>query len=499
MARPQKTSFNICPVSVAKYGSAYQHQKPEHRATLNYIHSERTNLNQSWHKEYQANGHPKTLRNYLADTKKVVKAKTGRAMQKRAEEKVIGEAVVVIDDETSMDDLKKLGKEMEERFGWTCVQIHIHKDEGYLGERTEEMKHREGKYNLHAHMFFVTTNLTTGKSWKMQVGDGSAMQDITAKALDLTRGERKGSKKSKAIDTLNVVEYKQVQALKSIDELKTEERQTLANLEDARLKLDKTQTATQARIEQAKKVRDGVGAKFTNYVMQYSEGARQNLARLEWFKQHRSEIERGEKVITLMRDYRDKEGETQEEFKQRHTKKNLLGYEVTDWKGMYNELRELYHHREAEHKRSLDEKEVRHDIDRNRADEAEDKFATLCKTIGRGFMTLLNDCLEYFRDNAKAIKTSWYLIQGGSVTNGKDDEEAEVYSKDQESHLEVNGEPFRRWRDILLPQIKERKIERLRRKYEQEYERGVSRPQTRTIRQSETEQQQPNKSRGMRR
>ena len=148
-------------------------------------------------------------------------------------------------------------------------------------------------------MFFVTTNLATGKSWKMQVGDGSAMQDITAKALDLTRGERKGSKKSKAIDTLNVVEYKQVQALKSIDELKTEERQTLANLEDARLKLDKTQTATQARIEQAKKVRDGVGAKFTNYVMQYSEGARQNLARLEWFKQHRSEIERGEKVITL--------------------------------------------------------------------------------------------------------------------------------------------------------------------------------------------------------
>ena len=85
------------------------------------------------------------------------------------------------------------------------------------------------------------------------------------------------------------------------------------------------------------------------------------------------------------------------------------------------------------------------------------------------------------------------------MTNGKDDEEAEVYSKDQESHLEVNGEPFRRWRDILLPQIKERKIERLRRKYEQEYERGVSRPQTRTIRQSETEQQQPNKSRGMRR
>lgn len=191
MARNQKTSFNVCSVSVAKYGSAYTHQKPEHRATLNYIHSERTQLNESWHKEYQSNGHPKTLRNYLADTKKVVKAKTGRAMQKKAEDNVIGEAVVVIDEQTTMEDLQKLGKAMEQRYGWTCVQIHIHRDEGYLGERTEDMKHREGKYNLHAHMFFITTNLATGKSWKRQRGEGSVMQDITAQTLDLSRGVKK--------------------------------------------------------------------------------------------------------------------------------------------------------------------------------------------------------------------------------------------------------------------------------------------------------------------
>lgn len=211
MARNQKTSFNICSVKTSKYGSAYQHQKPEHRATLNYIHSERTALNESWHKEYQANGHPKTLRNYLADTKKVVKAKTGRAMQAKAEDNVIGEAVVVIDEQTTMEDLQKLGKAMEERYGWTCVQIHIHRDEGYLGERTEEMKHREGKYNLHAHMFFVTTNLATGKSWKRQRGEGSVMQDITAQTLNLTRGVRKSEQTKEVKETLNVIEYKAMQ------------------------------------------------------------------------------------------------------------------------------------------------------------------------------------------------------------------------------------------------------------------------------------------------
>ena len=211
MARNQKTSFNICSVSVAKYGSAYTHQKPEHRATLNYIHSERTEMNESWHKEYQANGHPKTLRNYLADTKRIVKEKTGRAMQKKAEDNVIGEAVVVIDEQTTMEDLQKLGKAMEQRYGWTCVQIHIHRDEGYLGERTEDMKHREGKYNLHAHMFFITTNLATGKSWKRQRGEGSVMQDITAQTLNLTRGVRKSEQKTAVKETLNVIEYKAMQ------------------------------------------------------------------------------------------------------------------------------------------------------------------------------------------------------------------------------------------------------------------------------------------------
>lgn len=230
MARSQKTSFNICSVSVAKYGSAYTHQKPEHRATLNYIHSERTELNESWHKEYQANGHPKTLRNYLADTKRIVKEKTGRAMQKKAEDNVIGEAVVVIDEQTTMEDLQKLGKAMEQRYGWTCVQIHIHRDEGDLGERTEEMKHREGKYNLHAHMFFITTNLATGKSWKRQRGEGSVMQDITAQTLDLTRGVRKSEQTKEVKETLNVIEYKtQVEA----ERLRTLKEQTMKE-EEAR-------------------------------------------------------------------------------------------------------------------------------------------------------------------------------------------------------------------------------------------------------------------------
>lgn len=238
MAREQKTSFNISSVPVAKYGSSYQHQKPEHRAKLNYIHSDRSQLNESWHRDIQENGRPKTLRNYLADTKRIVKAKTGRAMQKKAEDYVIGEAVVVIDEKTTMEELQLLGKKMEDRYGWTCVQIHIHKDEGYLGKRTKEMKHREGKYNLHAHMFFITTNLANGKSWKRKRGEGSVMQDITAQTLNLTRGVRKSEQTNEVKETLNVIEFKEDQALKNLERIEQEKADIQETLKNDRKELN---------------------------------------------------------------------------------------------------------------------------------------------------------------------------------------------------------------------------------------------------------------------
>ena len=264
MARNQKTSFNICSVKTSKYGSAYQHQKPEHRATLNYIHSERTKLNESWHKEYQANGHPKTLRNYLADTKRIVKEKTGRAMQKKAEDNVIGEAVVVIDEQTTMEDLQKLGKAMEQRYGWTCVQIHIHRDEGYLGERTEEMKHREGKYNLHAHMFFVTTNLATGKSWKRQRGEGSVMQDITAQTLDLTRGVKKSEQAQAPKETLHVLEYKAMQEEIRLETLKDKIAQEQAQREQARAEAKQVEQKASKKIIAENKTLGGLKTDWKN-------------------------------------------------------------------------------------------------------------------------------------------------------------------------------------------------------------------------------------------
>lgn len=298
MARNQKTSFNICSVKTSKYGSAYTHQKPEHRATLNYIHSERTKMNESWHREYQANGHPKTLRNYLADTKKVVKEKTGRAMQKKAEDNVIGEAVVVIDEQTTMEDLQKLGQAMEQRYGWTCVQIHIHRDEGYLGERTEEMKHREGKYNLHAHMFFITTNLATGKSWKRQRGEGSVMQDITAQTLDLTRGVKKSEQAVAPKETLHVLEYKAMQEEIRLQTLKDKIAQEQELREQAQAEAKQVTIDTAEQIL-ARNQRPYIGPKWSKAWDELKEKFEQQGAKLRELEKRNEEQDKLMKELGL--------------------------------------------------------------------------------------------------------------------------------------------------------------------------------------------------------
>ena len=59
---------------------------------------------------------------------RLVKEKTGRKMQAKAEP--LREGVVVIKEDTTMEELQELGKRFQERFGVTPVQIAIHKDEG---------------------------------------------------------------------------------------------------------------------------------------------------------------------------------------------------------------------------------------------------------------------------------------------------------------------------------------------------------------------------------
>lgn len=135
---------------------------------------------------------------------------TGQKMQPSASP--LKEAVLVIREDTTMEDVKHFGELCQKEFGITPTQYHIHKDEGHYDSITNEWKP-----NLHAHIVFDFTcyehrmvektaksNGKTiknesgnpekkmvdnyGKSIKLSKSDMSRMQDLAAIATGMERG-----------------------------------------------------------------------------------------------------------------------------------------------------------------------------------------------------------------------------------------------------------------------------------------------------------------------
>lgn len=186
-----KTSVHFQPCKEISEIHNYRKKK------LDYVRTQLTNKNENWMWDSS-----KSLADRREEIRKLVKEKTGRKMQSKAVP--LHEAVVVIDEKTTMDDLKKLGKIYQQRFGIECVHISIHRDEGHWINRNGEdvgLKPTDNptkeqiiegvtwKPNLHAHMVFDWYNHDNGKSWKTSKQDARDMQTIAAEVLSMGRGQ----------------------------------------------------------------------------------------------------------------------------------------------------------------------------------------------------------------------------------------------------------------------------------------------------------------------
>ena len=178
-------------------GGSEEHNKRTKK--LDYVHHERSSMNEYWESD--------TQEARLAFVTQNAKAKTGRKMQAKATP--IREAVVVIEDTTTMDDLKKLAKRFNDRFGIDVFQIAIHKDEGYR-------KGKDGlKLNLHAHLVADWTDHQSGKSLKLNRNDMSEMQTICAEVLGMERGKSSEKQHLSAIQYKIAAEEQRAEAIES--------------------------------------------------------------------------------------------------------------------------------------------------------------------------------------------------------------------------------------------------------------------------------------------
>jgi hypothetical protein len=84
-------------------------------------------------------------------------------------------------------------------YGIHCFQIHIHRDEGHNMRRKINWNNPQWKPNFHAHLLFDYTDQKTGESLRRKItrNHTAEMQTITAKILDMERGEFNSKAKRK--------------------------------------------------------------------------------------------------------------------------------------------------------------------------------------------------------------------------------------------------------------------------------------------------------------
>ena len=198
-----KTSINIKPCLVTSSG-AHNRRLAEYLANIRkekiYIRTDLMAKNETWVSPELGDT---SLEERSRQIAAMVKKKTGRAMQTKDRKRVnkktgkvtvvrgstpIKEGVVVIKEDTAMEQLRHFCEVCKERWGITPLQIFIHRDEGHYetpGDKTT------WKPNYHAHIMWDWMNHDTGKSCKLLPQDMSQMQTILAEALGMERGTSK--------------------------------------------------------------------------------------------------------------------------------------------------------------------------------------------------------------------------------------------------------------------------------------------------------------------
>ena len=282
-----KSSIHIKPCRVTSSG-AHNRRTAEYMRNIGesriYIVPELTSNNEQWINP--GFGSP-NLQTHYENIKRMVKEKTGRAMQEKERErkgkngkiiKVAGcspirEGVLIIRPDTTLADVRKFGEECQRRWGITPLQIFLHKDEGHWLSGQPESGDRESfqvgekwfKPNYHAHIIFDWMNHDTGKSRKLNDEDMTEMQSLASDILLMERGQLKAVTGKEHLERNDFIIEKQKAELQRMDAAKRH-KEELINLAEQELKQVKSEIRTdklkKTATNAATAIASGVGSLF---------------------------------------------------------------------------------------------------------------------------------------------------------------------------------------------------------------------------------------------
>ena len=242
----QKTSVNIKPCNIGN-SEAHNRRTAEYLANIRkekfYIRTDLMARNEMW---VSPDFGETTLTDRYNQIAAMVKEKTGRAMQTKDRERVnkkigkvtivrgstpLKEGVVVIKEDTTMEQLQKFCKVCNERWGVTALQVFIHRDEGHYGTPGDNAT---WKPNLHAHIVWDWMNHDTGKSYKLKEEDMSEMQTVLAECLGMERGTSKEMTGKEHLERTDFIIAKQKQ---EAEQAKAARQAAIAAKEEAEAEL----------------------------------------------------------------------------------------------------------------------------------------------------------------------------------------------------------------------------------------------------------------------
>ena len=297
-----KSSIHIKPCRVTSSG-AHNRRTAEYMRNIGksqiYIVLELTSNNEQWINP--GFGSP-DLQAHYENIKRMVKEKTGRAMQEKERErkgkngkiiKVAGcspirEGVLLIRPDTTLADVRKFGEECQRRWGITPLQIFLHKDEGHWLSGQPKTGDRESfqvgekwfKPNYHAHIVFDWMNHDTGKSRKLNDEDMTEMQSLASDILLMERGQSKAVTGKEHLERNDFIIEKQKAELQRMDAAKRhkEEQIDLAEQELKQVKSEiRTDKLKKTATNAATAIASGIGSLFGSGKLKDLEQANEKL------------------------------------------------------------------------------------------------------------------------------------------------------------------------------------------------------------------------------
>ena len=234
-----KSSIHIKPCNITS-SEAHNRRTPEYMRNIGdskiYIVPELSDDNEQWINPHFGNV---GLQTHYDNIKRMVKEKTGRAMQEKERErkgkngkiiKVAGcspirEGVLLIKADTTLNDLRRFCDKCYQRWGITAMQIFMHKDEGHWLSGEPDANDKESfkignrwfKPNYHAHIVFDWMNHDTGKSCKLNDDDMMEMQTWASEILSMERGQSKSETGKEHLERNDFILEKQKSELRNLD------------------------------------------------------------------------------------------------------------------------------------------------------------------------------------------------------------------------------------------------------------------------------------------